>query len=116
MVAPRTGAIEITIAEDQPEYLPLTVAVYGDNKDMGPRTLLSRWRPTDEERQAIAAGEDVYVGLVTFGQPMQPIIVQIGNDGWVAPPVEYGEPLDIERCPVCGVGPLEDGRCVDCNP
>lgn len=83
MIAPRTGAPELTIAEDQLEYKPLTVAVYGDNAEMGPRTLLSRWTLTPEERARIAAGEDLYIGLCTFGQPMQPINVQVGPDGWL---------------------------------
>jgi hypothetical protein len=85
MIAPRTGAPEQTLAEEQEDYAPLTVAIYGDNGDLGPRTLLSRWRLTDEERAAIAAGEDLYIGLVTFGQPMQPISVQVGEGGWDVP-------------------------------
>ena len=82
MIAPRTGAPEVTIAEEQEDYAPLTVAVYGDNAELGPRQLLSRWTFTPEERARIAAGEDLYVGLLTFGQPMQPISVQVGAEGW----------------------------------
>lgn len=82
MIAPRTGAPEITVAENQGEYTDLVSAVYGDNGGAGPITLLSRWRLTDEERARIAAGEDLYVTLQTFGRPMQPIIVQVGPDGW----------------------------------
>lgn len=91
MIAPRTGAPEITLAEDQLEYKPLTVAVYGNNAGQGPRTLLSRWRFSDEERERIAAGEDLYVGLTTFGRPMQPIRVQVGPEGWVEPEPIGGE-------------------------
>lgn len=82
MVAPRTGAPEVTVAEDQLEYAPITVAVYGDNAELGPRQILTRWRLSDEDRRRIAAGEDVYVALMTFGGPMQPISVQVGPDGW----------------------------------
>jgi hypothetical protein len=86
MIAPRTGAPEITLAENHPEYSPVTVAVYGDNRKLGPRTLLSRWTFTDEERARIAAGEDVFLGVITFGRPMQPVSLQVGPEGWAAPP------------------------------
>lgn len=86
MVAPRTGAPEVTIAEDQLEYLPITVAVYGDNAELGPRQLLTRWTFTDEERARIADGEDVYFALMTFGNPMQPVCATVGGEDWA--PVE----------------------------
>lgn len=82
MVAPRTGVPEVTVAEEQEEYAPITVGVYGDNRELGPRTLLTRWRLSDEDRRRIAEGEDLYVAVVTYGQPMQPLHVQIGPDGW----------------------------------
>ncbi|HET8777960.1 MAG TPA: hypothetical protein VFN76_09905 [Candidatus Limnocylindria bacterium] len=46
------------VAENQPEYLPVCVAVY-DHGD-GSGSLLTRWTLTDEERQRVAAGEDIY--------------------------------------------------------
>jgi hypothetical protein len=82
MVAPRTGAPEIAIAEEQEEYLTLTGAVYGDNGAAGPVTLLTRWRLSDEDRARIAAGEDLFVALQTFGRPLHPMAVQVGDDGW----------------------------------
>lgn len=80
MVAPRTGADEITLAEDQLEYKPLTAAVY--RTEEGHVTLLTRWKFTDEERAAIAAGEDLYLGVMTFGGPLQPLMAQVGPEGW----------------------------------
>ena len=80
MIAPRTGAPEITVAEDQLEYLPITMALYGD--ETGVKQMLSRWTFTPEERARIANGEDLYVALMTFGQPMQPISAQVGPEGW----------------------------------
>jgi hypothetical protein len=80
MVAPRTGADEITIAEDQLEYKPLVVAVY--QTPQGVPVLLTRWRLTEEERQLVAAGEDLYLSVLTFGQPLQPIGLQVGPEGW----------------------------------
>lgn len=80
MVAPRTGAPELTLAEEQEEYLPLTVACY--ETDRGSPALLSRWRLSDEDRERIAAGEDVYLLVVTGGAPMQPVAVQVGPEGY----------------------------------
>ena len=78
MIAPRTGAV-VTIAENQEQYQTLTAARY--QKD-GVSVLLMRWQPDAHERARLAAGEDIYVSLMTFGQPMQPITVQVGPDGW----------------------------------
>lgn len=78
-VAPRTGAPERMIAENQEEYLPLCVAdyVYQD----GVRMILTRWTFTPDERAAIARGEDVYIGQLNFGGPMTPLVVQCGPEG-----------------------------------
>jgi hypothetical protein len=77
MIAPRTGAPEVTVAEEQEEYLPITVALYLDEK--GARHILTRWTFTAEERAAIAAGEDVYVAqLGAPNTPMTPMNVLVG--------------------------------------
>lgn len=81
MVAPRTGAPEITIAEDQHEYMPLTVAQYRFSD--GSIGVLSRWRLNEYERAAIANGEDLYICMLTGGGPMQPIAPQVGPQGYV---------------------------------
>lgn len=75
-IAPRTGAPEATIAEEQEEYMPITVALY--EYPNGARGLLTRWTFTPEERAQIAAGEDVYVHQLNFGTPMTPLIVRAG--------------------------------------
>jgi hypothetical protein len=79
MVAPRTGAPEVTIAEDQEEYSPLVAAVYCFE---GQRTLLTRWRLSDEDRARIAAGEDLYLSVMTFNNPLQPVSLQVGAPEW----------------------------------
>lgn len=86
MVAPRTGALEVTLAEDQLEYKPLVAAVY--ETEAGARVLLTRWRFSDEDRARIAAGEDLYLGVMTFGQPLQPLMVGVGPEGWEVAPSE----------------------------
>jgi hypothetical protein len=37
------------------------------------------FRPNDEERARLAAGEDIYISLLTFMRPMQGIIVSAGH-------------------------------------
>lgn len=74
MVAPRTGAEEITIAEDQLEYKPLVAARYQTPE--GVPVLLTRWKLDDAERAKVAAGEDLYLSLMTFGNPLPPLQVQ----------------------------------------
>lgn len=83
MIAPRTGAHEITLAEDQLEYKPLVAAVYVRPDFGNAPMLLTRWTFTEEERAAIAAGEDLYLGVLTFGQPLQPLSVQVGPAGYI---------------------------------
>ena len=79
-VAPRTGAPEVTIAEEQEEYMPITAGVYEYGN--GTRALLTRWRLDDDERARIAAGEDLYLMLLTFGRPMQPVSLRVGPGDW----------------------------------
>jgi hypothetical protein len=81
-VAPRTGAGEITIAEDQLEYKPLVGALYENQQ--GHTIILTRWRFTAEDRRRIAEGEDLYLGIMTFGAPLQPIDISVGPDRWVS--------------------------------
>lgn len=65
----------VTYAEDQPAYQPLPVArLHGAEG-----RVISRWTLTDEERVRIAGGEDLYIELLTFGQPLQPILPTVGR-------------------------------------
>lgn len=82
-VAPRTGAPEATVAEEQEEYMPLTVARYVHADGSG--LLLTRWTLTPAERAAVAAGEDIYVGQLNFGGPMTPLVVQCGPGQYLVP-------------------------------
>lgn len=65
----------VTYAEHQPEYLPLPGA-----RCAGPEALfVTRFHPTDDERRALAAGEDLYLEVYTFGYPLQPIRLTVGR-------------------------------------
>jgi hypothetical protein len=74
-VAPRIGGEEIMLAEEQTEYrtLPATPVAIGDQ--LG---LCTRWTFTPEERAQIAAGEDLFLVILTFGQPLQPLDPRVG--------------------------------------
>lgn len=82
-IAPRTGNPEQTIAEEQEEYLPITVAVYGIEGNSGGHALLLRYTLTPEERRAVANGEDIYfMQLYPNGGPMTPVEARIGPGDW----------------------------------
>lgn len=80
-IGPRTGAPEVTIAEDQLEYMPLVAAVYEFKG--GGYGYLTRWTLSDDERRQIAEGEDVYIAeMLPEGLPFTPLTVDIGPPGW----------------------------------
>lgn len=106
MVAPRTGAPEITVAENQLEYRPLVAGVYQD--PAGSVMLLTRWRLDLAARHAVARGADVYLMQVTFGQPMQPVQIQVGPSGWVVDEEER-ERLGTNHLPAPSPVPGEPG-------
>lgn len=62
------------IGKEQPQYLPLP-AIRLEGKEC---EMLTRWTFTPEERMAIAAGEDLYISVYTFGQTFHPILPTVG--------------------------------------
>lgn len=40
--------------------------------------LISRWTFTDEERAAIAGGADLFLTTMTFNNPFQPVMLEVG--------------------------------------
>lgn len=68
---------EVVYARTQPEYNPLRTLVSRDQT----RKVLSRWEPTPAQRKAIAEGEDIFLELMTFGNPLQPIRMFVAGDG-----------------------------------
>jgi hypothetical protein len=69
--------------------MPITVAIYCYSDSS--RGFLTRWTFTPEERERIAAGEDVYVHQLNFLQPngryagMTPLSVSCGPGGYQVP-------------------------------
>lgn len=79
-VMPGSQPIETVFGKDQPEYIPLP-AVYLDTPS---RTVVTRWRLTEEERHLIANGGDVVLQQLTFRNektglpnPLQPVHLQV---------------------------------------
>lgn len=86
-ISPDTGAREFVIAEDQLDYLPISVAEYVDT-DIMSRVLVCRLTFTTEERLAIARGEDVYIGQAIFDHRFFPLQVSVGPGLFALPPEE----------------------------
>jgi hypothetical protein len=85
MVRPKLAAPQLTIAEDQHEYKPVTAAMvrhplYPTTSDRAEDTnsFVLAFQPSVDEVARLADGEAIYVSLLTFNRPMQPIIVSIG--------------------------------------
>jgi hypothetical protein len=78
-VAPRiAGLEEATVAEEQLEYRPITVAVIRYADDW--QGLVTRWQPSEDERAAVMRGEDIYVEqLLPPNVRMIPMHVTIGR-------------------------------------
>ena len=79
---PELAARIVTVAESQEEYLTVRAALVTSPDYAAPRgynTVVMAFRPDEAQRRAIAAGEDLYVSLLTFGQPQQPIMVMVGK-------------------------------------
>ncbi len=74
-VLPGYNVAETVFAENQPEYmrLPAVKLVAPDHQ------VLTRWELSDEDRKKIAEGADVYLWVSTFGQPLQPVAVEVAT-------------------------------------
>jgi hypothetical protein len=82
-VIPETNLEEVTYAKDQPEYQPLPSLRAPDG------TILTRWKLTEEEKQQVLSQGYVYLLVMTFNQPLQPLLLTTElPDGFVSPDTE----------------------------
>lgn len=83
MIRPRLVAPQLTVAEEQHEYKPATAAAVNNpayaSAPGRPNTLIVCYELNDYERKLIAAGEPIYLHLLTFGGAMQPHILSVGT-------------------------------------
>jgi hypothetical protein len=69
------GSKAVVIAEHQAEYQDLPSIRTPDGQ------VITRWSLTDAERTAIAAGEDIYITLLSHG-PINPLFATVGPVNW----------------------------------
>lgn len=62
------GFKPIVFAKDQPEYLPLPALTDG-------HIVITRWKLTDKEIKDIFDTREIYLKVLTFGNPLQPVIL-----------------------------------------
>src|SRR6266851_2346146 len=67
------ASLEVVYAKDQPEYKPLPVIRNGAG------IVMSRWKLTDAEREAIANGADLFLSVWTYNNPLQPWLLEVGD-------------------------------------
>jgi hypothetical protein len=67
---------ERVFARDQPEYIPLR-ALRSNTHD---GRVMSRWTLTPQQRRDVTNGADIFLTLMTFNGPLQPITIAIGDD------------------------------------
>lgn len=67
------GFPQVACGESQEEYNTLPAVLAYDAS--GNVILVTRWQLSAEERAAIAAGGDLYLTVLTFGQPLQPVLL-----------------------------------------
>lgn len=61
----------VTIAKDQPQYQPLPAMISEDKK-----TVITEWQVSDEEKLAIVNGANIRLSIMTFGKPLQPLLLE----------------------------------------
>jgi hypothetical protein len=77
---PPFKGIKIRVAEDQPEYLPITMMevnhpAYGVVEGHETNMVVLSFKPDQEEIESLQRDGIIYVCLLTFGGEMQPLIV-----------------------------------------
>lgn len=70
-VIPGLDLPETIFAKDQKEYVPLPAIV----ADGGTR-VITRWKMTWRERLGVFLGGDVWLSVLTFGNPLQPVLLE----------------------------------------
>lgn len=78
-VIPGEQIEETIFAENQPEYTPLP-AIVGDEG-----TVLCRWKCSWKDRLRVLFKGNVYVWIMTFNQPLQPIQLETPKPKYVTP-------------------------------
>lgn len=68
----------VVFGKNQPEYMPLP-AERIENNDFG--QVVTCWELSEEEREKVLQDGKIWVSLLTFGHPLQPILVTAEKPG-----------------------------------
>ena len=125
---------ERVYAENQSEYLTLRT-LPGENG----LSAISRWRPSDAQRELIAAGADILLEVTHFKKPLQPVRMMITDEKgeffqqWFAIQTRAPYLLDLHEqsqanvtpdlpqeieataAPVEGLNPVKEGQRDSCE-
>jgi len=71
----REGFDRVVFAKDQREYIPLPANISRDLHG----SVETRWRLTWREWFKLLFGADVYLNILTFRNPLQPILLTVGE-------------------------------------
>jgi hypothetical protein len=71
---PLPGTHSVTFAKDQPQYEPLPALILQDG------AVLTEWELTEEERAAIARGENIRLWIWPCGRPLQPVMLTLTDE------------------------------------
>ena len=74
---PRDGMHQITFAKDQSQYKPLEANVRDDQFG----EVETKWKLSFVERLIVLFAGNIYLSLLTFGSPLQPINIRVTRDG-----------------------------------
>jgi len=102
-VLQNSDRMEVRAGATQPQYnvLPMVVGPQ-PNKDV-----LTRWSPTPEQRLEIMAGADIFLIMRTFGMPITPVKILVGDAVADSTPFLRG----IIGLPCCERDHDSDGNC-----
>lgn len=64
---------EVVYAKDQPEYIPLPAIRTADG------TVITRWRLSWRERLRVLLHGEVYLTVLTFNHPLQPVRLEVST-------------------------------------
>jgi len=81
------GYREVVIAKDQPEYIPLPAVIRHG-------IVTSRWKMTWRERIVALLTGNVYLQVMTFNRPLQPVILSVDK-----PQMEHETVQSIDGIP-----------------
>lgn len=75
----------VVFGKDQPEYKPLPVYRTEDGK------IISCWELSDDEIEKIKETKCLYLSMMTFGQPLQPVYLTVDKDEVIVKQIEPNE-------------------------